>query len=122
MKHPIKITLLLTTLFAIAQVLGLIITDNYIDKAATEATGQTTWEELPTIAGMKVERPDLAPEISVWYILAALLIGTLLILLIIKLGKMILWKIWFFIAITLCLQISLAAFMKDYVALILATR
>ena len=120
MKHTLKVTLILTTLFFIAQMVGLAITDAYIDQAATETRGEVTWQELPTIAGMQVERPDLAPNISVWYISIALLVGTLLILVIIRFGKMFLWKLWFFLAITLCLQIALAAFLPDWIALVLA--
>lgn len=120
MKHTIGITVLLTVMFLAAQVLGLVITDQYVDKEKTAATGETEWKELPSIAGVEVERPDMAPEISIWYIIAALLVGTLIILLIMKLGKMFLWKIWFFIAITLCLQIALAAFIPDVYALVLA--
>lgn len=120
MKHNVRVTLLLALLFISAQIAGLVITDAYIDKAQTQATGETQWKELPTIAGMPVERPDLQPGTTIWYVLLAILVGTLLILLIIKLGKIFLWKIWFFLAITLCLQISLGAFIADIFALLLA--
>jgi len=120
MKHILRVTLVLTILFAIAQVVGLVVTDSYIDKIATETTGELQWKELPSIAGVDVERPDVEPKVSIWYIVAAILLGTGLILLIIKLGKTFLWKLWFFLAITVCLQVALAAFVSETVALILA--
>jgi len=120
MKHNLRITLTLVFLFIGAQAAGLFVTDAYIDKAQTQATGQTQWKELPTIAGVPVERPEMHPSTTVWYVLIAILIGTLLILLIIKLGKVLIWKVWFFLAILLCLQISLGAFLPDLFALILA--
>jgi len=120
MKHILTVTLLLTMFFGIAQIIGLAVTDNYIDKIATAETGQLQWKQLPSIAGVPVERPDVEPKVSIWYILAAILIGTAIILLIIKIGKTFLWKLWFFLAITVCLQVSLAAFISETLALVLA--
>ncbi|MBW3019455.1 hypothetical protein KY329_04715 [Candidatus Woesearchaeota archaeon] len=120
MKHILSITLMLTAMFAIAQVVGLVVTASYIDRAATEATGEVQWKNLPSIGGIGIERPDVAPQASIWYIVGAILLGTALILLIIKMGKTFLWKLWFFLAITVCLQVSLAAFVSETVAIILA--
>jgi presenilin-like A22 family membrane protease len=120
MKHILRVTIILTVLFAISQVIGLVIVDEYRDKVATEATGELQWKALPSIMGVGVERPDIEPKVSIWYIVAAILLGTGLILLIIKIGKTFLWKLWFFLAITVCLQVALAAFVSESVALILA--
>ncbi len=120
MKHTWIVTCFLLILFFAAQVIGLKITQSYVDIEATKEKGKTTWKELPTIAGFKIERPEVAPELSIWYIIIAVLAGTLLILLIIKLGKVLLWKLWFYFAVVLCMQIAIAAFIPATYALILS--
>jgi len=120
MKHTWVVTTSLVVLFLVAQLVGLGITQAYVDKAATEETGELAWKELPSIAGVKMERPDVEPQVSLWYILFAVIIGTILILLIIRMGKTFLWKAWFFFAIALCLQIALGAFLPALPALLLA--
>ncbi len=120
MKHTWFVTFFLVVLFLAAQVIGLKVTQSYIDAAASAEAGELVWKDLPSIGGMKVERPDVEPQFSIWYIIIAVLIGTLLILLIIKLGKMLLWKLWFYFAVVLCLQIAVAAFIPESYALILA--
>jgi presenilin-like A22 family membrane protease len=107
-------------MFFAAQVAGLLITQAYIDQAASAEKGELVWKDLPTIAGMKIERPDVEPQFSIWYIISSVLIGTLLILLIIRLGKVLLWKLWFYFAVVLCLQIAIAAFIPALYAFILA--
>lgn len=120
MKHSWVVTAFLVVLFFAAQVIGLTVTRAYIDPVASLETGETVWRELPSVGGVQVERPDVAPEISIWYILVAVIVGTILILLIIRWGKMMLWKAWFFFAIALCLQIAFGAFLPALAALLLA--
>jgi len=120
MKHSWLITSFLIVLFFGAQVIGLQITKSYIDLAATAEKGELVWKELPPIGGVKIERPDVEPQFSIWYIIGAVLIGTLLILLIIKLGTVLLWKLWFYFAVVLCLEIAMAAFIPANYAFILA--
>ncbi len=120
MKHNGPVTLLLVGMFLLAQVIGLFIISAYVDIQKTAETGKVEWEPLPSIAGFVMERPEAAPGVSVFYILLALLIGTVLILLIIRMHKVILWKIWFWLAVVLCLHIAFAAFMPANYALLLA--
>jgi len=120
MKHTWFVTFFLVVLFLAAQVIGLKVTQSYIDAAASAEAGELVWKDLPSIGGMKIDRPDVEPQFSIWYIIIAVLIGTLLILLIIKLGKVLLWKLWFYFAVVLCLQIAVAAFIPELYALILS--
>ncbi len=120
MKHSWVITCFMLFLFFAAQVIGLKITQSYIDMQASQEMGRLVWKELPAIAGLKLERPDVAPEFSIWYIIGAVIIGTVLILLIIRFNKVLLWKLWFYFAVVLCLQIALAAFIPALVSFILA--
>jgi len=120
MKHSVKITFILVSLFFLAQIIGLTVANNYIDhEASTE--NEIVWKALPSIAGVSLERPQVAPHLSIVYILAAILLGTMLILLIIRLGKIGIWKLWFFVAVVLCLHIAFGAFITSGIALAIAT-
>lgn len=120
MKHNWSITLLLVGMFLLAQVVGLGILNAYIDVQKTTQTGTVAWKELPAIGGYGMERPDVAPSVSVAYILVALIIGTILILLIVRWQKVMLWKLWFWLAVALCLHIAFSAFLASGIALLLA--
>ncbi len=116
MKHTLKVTLILVLLFFLAQVIGLVITNAYIDKEATEETGETVFMKLP----YNIERPPVEQKSSFIFIITAILIGTVLALLLIKFKKTFLWKVWFFIAVVLCLSIALSAFINPYIAFLLS--
>jgi len=120
MKHAAKITLFLVFLFLATQFLGLIITSRYVDSVKTVETGELSWKALPSIGGFDLERPAIDPAKSVLYILGAIILGTILILLLIKWKHISLWKLWFFIAVALCLHIAFSAFISAGYSLILA--
>ncbi|MBU4284532.1 MAG: hypothetical protein KJ968_05480 [Nanoarchaeota archaeon] len=113
MKHTLKITLMLVLLFFLSQVIGLAITNQYIDHEKTAETGVTAWEELP----YDFERPPVEESSSFIYILIAVLLGTGLLMLLIKFKKVNLWKFWFFISVVVCLTIALNPFMRQEIAL-----
>lgn len=124
MKHPVTITLSLVVLFLAAQIIGLNVINNYLpynEQGEIEYTeGEIVWEEVPTVAGVSIERPNLTPTQTILYIVGAILIGSLLIFLIIRFKGVWLWKLWFALAIILCLYIALAAFVSPLIALVLA--
>lgn len=116
MKHTLKITVMLILLFFLSQVVGLAITNQYIDHEKTAETGVTTWEELP----YEFERPPLEESSSFIYIIIAVLLGTGLLMLLIKFKKVSWWKFWFFISVVVFLTIALNPFMKQEIALIIS--
>jgi presenilin-like A22 family membrane protease len=116
MKHTLKITLILVILFFFSQVVGLFITDKYIDHKTSIETGEIVFKELP----YEVSRPVVEQTTSFSYIIAAILIGTVLVLLLIKFKKTSWWKLWFFLSVWLVLTVSFAAFINQNLALILA--
>lgn len=120
MKHNWTVTLLLVGMFLAAQVIGLGVISQYIDAQKSAESGKVEWKDLPAIAGYAMERPDIAPSLSIVYIMVALIIGTVLILLIIRWKKVMLWKLWFWLAVLLCLHIAFSAFMSSGVAFVLA--
>jgi presenilin-like A22 family membrane protease len=112
MKHTLKVTLILVALFFLSQVVGLLITNAYIDHKATAESGTVTFSALP----YDIERPPVEEQSSFIFIITAILIGTVLVLLLIRFKKTLLWKIWYFLAVLLCLSIALSAFMNHYLA------
>ncbi len=116
MKHTLKITFLLVSIFFIAQVIGLSVTNKYIDHKITAETGKATFEALP----FNLERPRIEESTSYIWIMSAIIIGTLLLLLLIKFKKFGLWKLWFFLAVFFTMAIAFAAFIPQTIALILA--
>ncbi len=113
MKHTLKITLMLILLFFLSQIVGLAITNQYIDHEKTAETGVTTWEELP----YDMERPPVEESSSFIYILIAVLLGTGLLMLLIKFNRINIWKFWFFLSVVFCLTIALKPFMRQEIAL-----
>jgi len=116
MKHTLNITLLLVSIFFITQVIGLAVTNEYIDHKKTIETKKVTFEVLP----YNLERPQIEESTSYIWILSAIFIGTLLLLLLIKFKKFNLWKLWFFLAVFFTLAIAFSAFMQSTIAAILA--
>jgi presenilin-like A22 family membrane protease len=121
MKHTFIITLVLVAIFFLAQVIGLGITGSYVDVEKTAETGELAWKPLLQVGETEViARPEIEKESSTFiYILAAIIIGTALILLIVKFKKMGWWKVWYFLAVVLCLSIAFNAFMNTILAIVL---
>lgn len=85
--------------------------NEYVDIQTTAATGETTLNE------QEYERTGFSPPVvenesfSFLYVLAGVFIGTILILLIIRFKKRLLWKGWFFIGVSVCLIIAITPFL-----------
>jgi len=105
-KHTAKITLLLVGVFLLAQVIGLLVIQSYIDVQQTQQTGQVTFEELP----LGIQRPQIEEDYSFVYIMVAVLIGTLMLLVLIYFKFYRIWKIWYGFAIFVALTIAFGAF------------
>ncbi|MBW2965849.1 hypothetical protein KY342_01960 [Candidatus Woesearchaeota archaeon] len=116
MKHTLKITLALVMFFFIAQVVGLAITNEYIDHQTTVETGNVTWENLP----YNFTRPEVEGGSAFTTILVAILIGTIFVLILIKFKKINLWRFWFLIAVIVTLSFAFSAFINQWIALTLA--
>jgi presenilin-like A22 family membrane protease len=121
MKHSVEVTLVLLSLFLAAQIIGLFILDQYREVEITE-TGEIniTYTALPSIGGVEIERPEIEPSKSVWIIAIAVAIGTVLLLFLIRMRQDIIWRIWFFLAVLICLTIAFGAFIGSTAAFIIA--
>ncbi len=116
MKHTLKITIILITLFLLTQVVGLATIKEYIQVKKTEEGIFIQHQE--TIFG---PQPEIKQKsYSAIPIVIAVLIGTafLFILIRFKLGK--LWKFWFFLAVFFTLSVSFDVYIVRTYALVLA--
>ena len=117
MKHTLKVTVALVLFFFLAQFIGLLVINQYIDHKKTIEAKEIVLKPLP----YGFERPEVKNQsASFIYITVAILIGTFLVLLLIRFRKQFIWKYVFFIAIWTTLSISFAAFINTAAAAILA--
>lgn len=115
MKHNMKVTLMLIGLFFISQIIGLTIISRYIDYTALRE-GRLEFEPGPG----GVERPEVSGLQLVVMITVAILLGTGLLLLIIKFKRIGLWKIWYSIAVIGTLYFAFGGFTSAVAALIIS--
>lgn len=123
MKHPLMTTFVLLSAFLMAQLIGLAVVSTYLDVPSSVAQQTTAWKPLPTVplTGQPLERPQVEDESTTFIpILIAVLIGTALVLLIIKLRKPIILRVWFFLVVWLTLALAFGAFLPSAVAWLLA--
>lgn len=116
MKHTLPVTFTILGIFFITQLLGLVIINNYIDHQALQETGKLSFSSLP----LGLERPVMGVQETIISIVSALLIGTLLALLLIRFKQVLLWKIWFVLAVFITLNIAFRAFIPAVFATTLA--
>ena len=104
MKHNLKIISILLGLFLVAQFIGLLVTNSYIQV-----------DELP----LGIERPEIDEKTSFVPIFIFILIATALVLVLLRFKLFRLWRLWFFLSVFFCLTVSFAAFIADMFAVIL---
>ncbi|MBI2139980.1 hypothetical protein HYU14_03580 [Candidatus Woesearchaeota archaeon] len=113
MKHNPPVIALLLILFVASQVIGLLIIAEYIDSDKTREEGKAVFQPLP----FNLERPPVEEKTSYIYIISAVLAGTALVLLLIRFRTVAVWKLWYFLAVTVTIAIAFSAFMKPSIAL-----
>ncbi len=115
MKHTLKITIILLIIFLFAQFIGLGIIYKYIDQEESVTAGKTVFKELPI-----GERPPIEEKTSFIPIIIAILIGTGILLILIKYNLHWVWKIWFLLAVVIALTVAGSALIKKEIALLIA--
>ncbi|MCM2325419.1 MAG: presenilin family intramembrane aspartyl protease [Candidatus Woesearchaeota archaeon] len=116
MKHDLKITYYLVALFFVTQLIGLFLLNQTISEIKTSDTGVITVRYEEPITG----RPQMEGQDSFNYIMIMILVGTGLLLLLIKFRLFKVWKAWFFLAILGSLSISLSVFLSDGMSLLVS--
>ncbi len=122
MKHSWQVSAVLLGIFLAAQVVGLFVVNSYVDVSASEKASREAGKPVAVYHNLPygVERPNFAPDISYIFIGAAVIIGTVLLLLIIKFRKLTLWKLWYMLALIITLSVSFASFLPKAAAGILS--
>src|SRR3989338_8482171 len=107
MKHTFVVTFVLVLVFLLSQLMGLWIVDKYINHPSSVQQGEVVWNNLP----YNFERPPVQNK-SIFFIqiMIALLIGTLLVLWLIRIHKPWILKLWLFGVVCLTLSFAFAAF------------
>ncbi|MBU1199494.1 MAG: hypothetical protein KKF46_02450 [Nanoarchaeota archaeon] len=113
MKHDFKITAILVLFFILAQIVGLILINIDISEIKV-VDGQIELTHADTSLG---PRPEITGLGAFAYIAIGIAIGTLLVLLIIRAGKINIWKAWFFLAVFIATSMALGVVMNNYLAL-----
>lgn len=115
MKHSPSITLIILSIFLLAQFIGLGVLYNYIDPAKSQETGKTEFKDLPI-----GERPPVNENTSFIPVIIAVIIGTIILLVLMKYKLVLVWKLWFLMAIVISLSTAWAAFVPVIIAFIMA--
>ena len=116
MKHNLRIIAYLMVLFFTTQIVGL-----YLLNQSIETVEQTPEGDIEVVYSQPITgRPELEGQSSFSYILAMVLVGTAILLVIIKLRLFRLWKLWFFLAIWGALSISFSVFLDDMLSAIIS--
>ena len=117
MKHTLKVTILLILFFFMAQFVGLLIINQYIDHKRTLETKEIVFKPLP----YGFERPEVTNQsTSFIYITIAIIIGTFLVLMLVRFKKQFIWRYVFLFAVWSTLSIAFSAFINAVVAAVLA--
>ncbi len=115
MKHSAPITLIMLALFLVAQYLGLGIISFYIDPVESQVQGDVVFRDLPI-----GERPPLEQNTSYIPIILSVLIGTVILLLLIKFRLGVVWKGWFLLSVVISLTVAFGAVLPAVIAIGLA--
>jgi len=113
MKHTIKITLILLSLFFVAQVIGIYVSNVYlpeVKQTINESTGEIINETIYNLPYGLDPPTDISPRDSIWLIVTALIIAVALMLFLMKLKAETFLKGWFTIVVILGISIALNAF------------
>src|SRR5690606_26012038 len=102
MKHNWNTTILLLSIFVLAQIVGLSFISYSVNTVVVN--GQTNIDFDQTTIG---ERPVSSGFESAILIFFGIGIGTVLLLYLARKNKVFLWKAWFFVASVLAISISL---------------
>ncbi len=115
MKHHPLITGLLLLTFLAAQFIGIAVVYKYIDPLQSAEQGKTIFKPLPI-----GERPPVEEKTSYIPVILAILLGTGLLLLLIKFHLDWVWKLWFLIAVVVSLTVALSAFIPTAAAFLVS--
>jgi presenilin-like A22 family membrane protease len=115
MKHNLKITIILLTMFVVTQFIGLYMVDFYSPVEIVDGVVQNVTN--PSILPFGMAPPEIKEEIEFYQILPQLIIAFAIaigvLVLLSKLNAAFFLKLWFFVVVILALGISFNAILID---------
>jgi len=117
MKHNLKITVILITMFFISQLIGIYVANAYSPEIVQQVNSQTGISENITVHDIPygLEPPqNVKPENTIWQIIIALAIAIILMLALMKFKAEAFLRIWFFVVVVLGIALALNAFIKSF--------
>lgn len=117
MKHSVVVIFILLSLFFVSQVVGLLVVRSYIDFVSPDVV---VWKSLPALGSLSFERPVMSSVVVPWYVLFGVFVGTFLVFMLVRFRQMWLWKVWFFLAMFLCMYVSFFTFLNSTAAAIIS--
>lgn len=114
MKHSVTITFLLVGMFLLAQFIGLSVIERYTSRNIVNGT--VSYEKLP----YGLEPPPINENYGFIFIIVGVLIGTGLVLILVKFRRINLWKFWFFLSASITMAVAFAAFVNQWAAIVFA--
>jgi len=114
-KHNLKVTTLLIAMFLLSNFLGLLLLSQSIDFEKSKTEGKVTFKDLAI-----GERPPLNEETSYLPLLLSILVGTGIVLLLIKYKLLLIWKLWFFLATLITLTVVFGIYLPIIISFIIA--
>jgi len=114
MKHTIKITILLILIFLAIQVFGLYVVNADIHITSYTPSGHVVTEHSENVA----ERPKTEGISSIVYILSGILIGTIIIIILMRLKQIKIWILFYSIAVWLTVSIIFGVFLPSTIAML----
>ena len=114
MKHTIKITIILITLFFLAQLIGIYVANIYlpnIEQVVNQTTGEITNKTVYNLPYGLDPPADIKPQESILSIVIALCVAVVIMLLLMKFKAEMFLRLWFTIVVILGIAIALNAFL-----------
>lgn len=119
MKHNLKITIILISLFLLAQIIGLATINKYLKVTKTQE-GLTIIKHENTVLGEQPDLKETDKKYSALPITIAVLIGTALVFLLMRFKLGYFWKLWYLLSVWITLAISFDIYMVRLFAIVLA--
>src|SRR3989338_7984600 len=115
MKHTVKITLILISMFLITQLIGIAVIHSYSPKTAeiliNNQSSNITLYDLPY--GLEPPK-DVPPESNLISIIISIAFALTLLILLMKFKAELFLRVWFFLVITIAIAITFNSIIKNY--------
>jgi len=113
MKHTVKVTIILLSMFFIAQLIGIFVASQYLPQTIevfNNKTGTFETQDVYQLPYGVAPPEDTTPTSSIISILIALVVAVFLMFILMKIKAEWFLRIWFFIVVVLGIAIALNAF------------